>query len=65
MIDEENQWKANDATIADSGRQCDMSEDARIILSACIRGVDVTEIYSPIRINQVCHEFGLRMGVIR
>lgn len=51
-------------TIEDNGRQRDISEDAPRMLSACIQGVDVTEIYSPTRINQVCHEFGLRMGVI-
>ena len=40
----------------------EMSNDTRKILSACIRGVDVTELYSPERINKVCHEFGLRKG---
>ena len=40
----------------------EMSDDTRKILSACIRGVDVTELYSPERINKVCHEFGLRKG---
>ena len=39
-----------------------MSNGARKILSACIRGVDVMELYSPERINKVCHEFGLRKG---
>ena len=32
------------------------------MLSACLRGVDITEMYSPERINQVCHELGLNKG---
>ena len=39
-----------------------MSEVSKNILSACLRGVDITEMYSPERINQVCHEFGLNKG---
>ena len=39
-----------------------MSEVSQNMLSACLRGVDITEMYSPERINQVCHEFGLNKG---
>ena len=39
-----------------------MGEDTKKILSACIRGVDVTELYSPERINKVCHELGRKKG---
>ena len=38
------------------------SEVSKNNLSACLRGVDITEMYSPERINQVCHEFGLNKG---
>ena len=39
-----------------------MSGVSQTIMSACLRGVDITEMYSPERINQVCHEFGLNKG---
>ncbi len=39
-----------------------MNEINRKILSACLRGVDVTEVFSPERVNQVCHEYGLIAG---
>ena len=39
-----------------------MSEDGKRILAACMQGIDVTELYSPQRIHQVCSEFGLKRG---
>ena len=35
---------------------------SQTILSACRRGVDITEMYSPERINLVCHELWLHKG---
>ena len=39
-----------------------MSDDGRKILAACLLGIDVTELYSPERVNAVCSEFGLERG---
>ena len=39
-----------------------MSDDGRNILAACLLGIDVTELYSPERVNAVCSEFGLERG---
>ena len=35
------------------------SEDGRRMLTACLKGIDVTELYSPERINRVCREYVL------
>ena len=39
-----------------------MSGDGKYILAACLLGIDVTELYSPERVNAVCSEFGLERG---
>ncbi len=39
-----------------------MSDDGRNIWAACLLGIDVTELYSPERVNAVCSEFGLERG---
>ena len=36
-----------------------MSDDGRRILAAGLLGIDVTELYSPERVNAVCSEFGV------
>ena len=32
------------------------------VLSAVLRGVDITEVYSPERVNRLCHKYGLVAG---
>ena len=44
------------------GHRTDMSDDGKTILAACMQGIDVTELYSPERINKICNEFGLQRG---
>ena len=43
----------------------DMTTDSvvnRRILSAILRGVDITEVYSPVRVAKACRELGLQAG---
>ena len=46
----------------DGDNEGGMDETSLEILSACLRGVDVTDVFSPERINQVCHEYRLTVG---
>ena len=46
----------------EEGEGEDMNSKSRRTLSACMRGVDITEVYSPARINEVCQEYGLQRG---
>ena len=39
-----------------------MDEDDKRILTAAISGVDITEIYSPVRVAAVAAKFGLTPG---
>ena len=40
----------------------DLDDDDRKILASAILGVDVTEIYSPVRVAAVAAKFGLKQG---
>lgn len=54
--------KNDKVAMCDDDGNPDMGADGRRILAACLQGIDVTELYSPDRINKVCSEFGLNRG---
>ena len=62
MMGEEKREGPDDKKNHDDNNEGGVDESSKNILSACLRGVGVTEVFSLEQNNQVCHGYRLAAG---